>query len=85
MKIGAAISDLRKERNISQKELAAYLHVSIGTISNYENGVRYPDLEKVCKLADFFDVSVDYLLGRCPRASKGNGSAGGEASAEQCS
>ena len=64
MKLGTIVSNLRKERNIGQKELAAYLHVSVSTICNYENGVHFPDPEQLCKIADFFDVSVDYLLGR---------------------
>ena len=47
------------------------LSVSTGTISNYENGVHYPDLEKLVQLADYFQVSTDYLLGRREYA-KGN-------------
>jgi transcriptional regulator with XRE-family HTH domain len=39
--------------------------VTPGTISNYENGVHLPDVEKLVDLADFFGVTVDYLLGRC--------------------
>lgn len=57
---------LRKEKNIGQKELAAYLSLSTGTISNYENGVHSPDLNTLCKLADYFDVTTDYLLNRTP-------------------
>ena len=56
--------ELRKERGIGQKELAAYLKLSTGTISNYENGVHSPDLHTLCKLADYFDVTTDYLLCR---------------------
>lgn len=56
--------ELRKEKNIGQKELAAYLSLSTGTISNYENGVHSPDLSTLCKLADYFDVTTDYLLNR---------------------
>ncbi|MDE6640408.1 MAG: helix-turn-helix domain-containing protein [Acetatifactor sp.] len=43
---------------------AAYLQVSIGTISNYENNVHSPDLATLCRLADYFGVATDYLLGR---------------------
>lgn len=56
--------ELRKERNLGQKELAAYLSLSTGTISNYENDVHSPDLATLCKLADYFDVTTDYLLNR---------------------
>ncbi len=64
MNFGKVLRGLRKERNIGQKELAHYLNVSISTISNYEHGVHAPDLETLCKLADFFKVSIDYLLER---------------------
>lgn len=64
MTIGKILTELRKEREIGQKELAAYLNVSVGTVSNYENGVHFPDLMTLCRLADFFGVTTDYLLGR---------------------
>lgn len=64
MALGELLVQLRTEKNIYQKELADYLNVSIGTISNYENGVHSPDLETLCLLADYFEVSTDYLLGR---------------------
>lgn len=64
MTTGEILMELRKDRNIGQKELAAYLNVSIGTISNYENDVHSPDLTTLCRLADFFGVTTDYLLGR---------------------
>lgn len=60
----------RKQKNVLQKELAAYLQCSIGTVSNYENGVHYPDLDMLCKLADFYDVTVDALLGREEKAQQ---------------
>lgn len=49
---------------MSQAELGRVIFVSGGTISNYENGVHYPDVEKLMALADYFNVTVDYLLGR---------------------
>ncbi|MCM1185529.1 MAG: helix-turn-helix domain-containing protein [Lachnoclostridium sp.] len=64
LEIGQILSDLRTERDLYQKELAVYLNVSIGTISNYEKGVHYPDLDTLCKLADYFGVTTDYLLKR---------------------
>lgn len=64
METGKILMELRKEKNIGQKELAAYLQLSTGTISNYENGVHSPDLNTLCKLADYFDVTTDYLLNR---------------------
>lgn len=64
MKFGELLAMLRKERGILQKELATYLNVTVATISNYEKGVHAPDYETLVKLADFFDVSTDYLLQR---------------------
>lgn len=55
---------LRNEKSILQKEIAIHLHLSPGTISNYENGYHSPDLDTLCGIADFLDVSIDYLLGR---------------------
>lgn len=64
MEFGEKLYRLRVERGIYQKQLASYLHVSVGTISNYENGVHSPDLKTLCKLATYFHVSTDFLLDR---------------------
>lgn len=61
---GDNLAELREDRGLTQKELGQILHVTGGTISNYEQGVHYPDLEKLIELADFFNVTTDYLLGR---------------------
>ena len=53
-----------KIRGLTQKELGDILCVSSGTISNYENGVHLPDVDKVIALANYFHVTTDYLLGR---------------------
>ena len=55
---------LREDRDLRQRELAAVLNVSQNTYSQYENGVIELTAENLIKLADFYDVSVDYLLGR---------------------
>ncbi len=57
--------ELRQDRKMTQEDLAKVLFVTSGTISNYENGVHLPDIEKLVSLADFFGVTTDYLLGRC--------------------
>lgn len=64
MNFGQILTNLREEKGIYQKELAIYLNVTISTISNYENGVHLPDLNTLCLLADYFEVTTDYLLGR---------------------
>lgn len=63
---GEILASLRKERGIYQKELAVILKVSVGTISNYEKNIHFPDQEALLQLADYFGVTTDYLLGRTP-------------------
>ncbi len=62
--VGKIISDLRAEKEMGQKELAALLNLSLSTISNYETSVHSPDFDTLRKVADLFHVTVDYLLGR---------------------
>lgn len=57
------LKNLRVERDLTQKQLANILHMQNTAISKYELGERKPDQEILIKLAKFFDVSVDYLLG----------------------
>ena len=63
MTIGSRLFKLRKEREVGQKELAALLKCSMGTVSNYENNVHFPDVIALKKLAKFYNVSTDYILG----------------------
>ena len=60
----ARLTELREARNMQQNELSAILHVSPGTISNYESGRHNPDFATLIAIADFYQVSLDYLLGR---------------------
>mgnify|MGYP002516061607 FL=1 len=62
------IRDLREDRDLKQQDLANYLNCSQVCYSRYENGQRDIPLETVSKIADFYNVSVDYLLNRtdCP-------------------
>lgn len=62
--IGEILAELRKDKHLLQKDLADYLNISVGTVSNYETGAHEPDFKTLCTLADFFQVSTDYLLGR---------------------
>lgn len=58
------LKKLRKMRRISQLKLAMDLNMNQNTISRYENLEREADYETLIKIADYFDVSIDYLLGR---------------------
>lgn len=58
------IAELRKRQKLNQKQLGSIIGVAQNTISNWETGKREPDHESLKKMADFFGVSVDYLLGR---------------------
>ena len=58
------LKHLRKEKGMSQTEVAKALNYGIIAIANYENGRMEPSLGDLCRLADFFDVRTDYLLGR---------------------
>ena len=55
---------LRKNENLTMKELGAIVGVSESTISLYETGKREPDYDMLNKFADYFGVTVDYILGR---------------------
>lgn len=58
------IRDLREDSELFQKDLAEYLHCSQVCYSSYELGKRDIPTEVLIKLADFYDTSIDYLLGR---------------------
>ena len=58
------ITELRKSRGISQKEAAEKLGISQALLSHYEKGIRECGQRFLVRIADFYDVSVDYLLGR---------------------
>lgn len=58
---------IRENANMSVPEIAKILHVSKKTYYNYENGVTEPSIKIIVKLADLFNVSIDYLLGHTSR------------------
>ena len=58
------LRDLRSQNKMTQQELADNTHIARSTLAMYEYGKRRPDFEILDKLADYFDVSFDYLLGR---------------------
>ena len=57
------IKDLREDNDITQKELAAYLHIKQNTYSQYENGQRQLPIEVLIALAKYYKTSTDYILG----------------------
>ena len=63
MDLGQRIRMLREEADLSQKDLAKKLRVSNVTLSQYENGVRRPDIDTLMVIANYFGVSSDYLIG----------------------
>ncbi len=57
------LKDLREDSDISQIQMAEFLHVKQNTYSQYENGKRQIPIEMLIKIALFYNVSVDYILG----------------------
>lgn len=58
------LKELRKIHNMRQSELAEALNISQQSVSRYENGRHYPDLSLLIQIADYFNVPLDYLVGR---------------------
>lgn len=55
---------LRQKKNLSQRYIASALEISLRTYQRYESGQRLPDLQTAVKLADFYGISLDSLIGR---------------------
>lgn len=72
MNIGERIAQLRKSRSMSQFQLAKTLNIATSTLGMYETNRRKPNMEMLEKLADFFGVSVDYLLDRPEKNDNNN-------------
>lgn len=62
MTLAEKIRNLRKQNNITQEALAEEMNVSRQTISKWENGTTIPDVNNICELARFFQVTTDFLL-----------------------
>lgn len=72
MKYGDRLKELRNNKGLSQKELTDRLKLNRSTYARYETSTTQPDFETLKKLADFYDVSVDYILGRTDNPSPVN-------------
>ena len=64
MTLAENLKCLRKVKNIGQAELAQALNVSVKTVSHWETAYTEPSIAQLIQLADFFDVSIDELVGR---------------------
>lgn len=69
-KFNERLKDLRKEKDISQAEFAKYIGISKSSINMYERGEREPGIETLEAIADYFNVDMDYLLGKSEHRSK---------------
>ena len=63
--IGNNIKKLRLNNKLTQEQLASELQISRTNITHYEQGKRKPKLEMIIKISEYFNVSIDYLVGRC--------------------
>lgn len=61
---GNRLRGLRKYKNLKQKDVAEHFGMAVRTYQNYEGGQREPNFSTLVALADYFDVTTDYLLGR---------------------
>jgi len=58
------IKELRKQKGVTQKELARVIHVTDDSVYNWEKGRSEPSIADLINMADYFQVTVDYLIGR---------------------
>lgn len=66
------LRSLREDRDIKQRQMAEFLNISQNTYSQYENGVISLTAEVLIKIADFYDVSIDYLLDQTDNPKRNN-------------
>ena len=64
MILNQRLKSLRVQNNVTQQKVADALGVTVGNVQKFEYGTAKPKLENVIKLANFFNVSLDYLVGR---------------------
>ncbi len=64
MNLGNVLAQLRNSKGLNQREFAQLLGVSNGAVAMWETNKRQPDLETIKKIADFYEVTTDFLLGK---------------------
>lgn len=67
--LGETLKQLRKEKKMSQQQVADIIHVSQQTYAKYENGTIEPNIENISALSNYFSVSIDYLLNKTTQES----------------
>lgn len=70
MNIGERLRTLRKSKGVTQKSIAEAVSIAEVSYQRYEYGTVRPSLDMLCALADYFDVSLDYLCGRSDNPSR---------------
>ena len=63
-RFGAKLRQLREDRGMTQKEFASLFEVNRATIGHYESNISYPSADVLVKMANYFHITVDQLLGR---------------------
>ena len=58
------LKDIREDRDITQKQIADYLHIKQNTYSQYENGQRQIPIDMLIQLSKYYNTSIDYILGQ---------------------
>lgn len=71
MKLAERLKELRRSRGVTQTQVAEYLGLKLRAYQYYESGEHRPEYEKLMALADFFEVTTDYLLGRTDEPGRG--------------
>ena len=68
---GSRLKKLKEERQVTYQQIADFLGVKIGTIQKYVSGIQKPSYDNLIALADYFEVSLDYLTGRTGERGQG--------------
>lgn len=66
MEIARKLKELRKDKDLKQKDVAEAINIAQSTLANYESGASLPDYPILIKLANFYNTSIDYLLDNSP-------------------
>ena len=62
--LSSKLKKIRKELGFTQEEISNEIKISRSALANYERGVREPDIDTLIEIADFYNISIDWLLGR---------------------